>query len=335
MTLALEKTYPRLWTLHNGQLMVVTDLHGNWTAYQRHRDRFLTLHAQGQADYLIFTGDLIHPHSANEPDHSLNIVLDIIALQKEYGPAIIHLCGNHELPHIYHFSLHKGNREFTASFEAALTASGARPQITALYEQLPFFLRTRAGVSLTHAGATPLVKSLTEAQRIFNWSHADQRQKGQKRLAEMDINSMRAAYARLSHAESYEALAQHYLATSGTDDPRYDDLLVSMFATTGYPYEQLYESLFTKCEYQYGQKEYQLALQALLKNLSVNFVRQHSLIAGHITIKGGHQIVAQNHFRLASSHHATPHTAGQYLLFNAAHPLRTASDLTRHLHTVW
>jgi Icc-related predicted phosphoesterase len=60
----LAKTSPRLWSLDAGVAMVVTDLHGDWDAYARYRDRFVELRAAGQADCLIVTGDLIH----REPD---------------------------------------------------------------------------------------------------------------------------------------------------------------------------------------------------------------------------------------------------------------------------
>ena len=64
MAFRLTKAYPRLWSLDAGVAMVVTDLHGDWDSYARYRDRFIELHAAGQADCLIFTGDLIH----REPD---------------------------------------------------------------------------------------------------------------------------------------------------------------------------------------------------------------------------------------------------------------------------
>ena len=80
MTSTLSKPYPRLRSLDAGKAMVVTDLHGDWDAYQRYRDRFVDLQASGQADYLIFTGDLIHRED-DGPDQSLEIVLDVISLQ--------------------------------------------------------------------------------------------------------------------------------------------------------------------------------------------------------------------------------------------------------------
>jgi hypothetical protein len=85
----------------------------------------LDLHAKGHTDCLIFTGDLIHRESPTVPDHSLEIVLDVLALQATYGEAVIYLCGNHELPHIYGFGLSKGAVEYTPGFEAALSFRSA------------------------------------------------------------------------------------------------------------------------------------------------------------------------------------------------------------------
>ena len=64
--------------------MVVTDLHGDWEAYQRYRDRFVDLHARGQVDWLILTGDLIHRED-DGPDRSIDLVLDLIELQAGYA----------------------------------------------------------------------------------------------------------------------------------------------------------------------------------------------------------------------------------------------------------
>ena len=135
--------------------MVVTDLHGDWEIYQRYRDRFIDLQAKGQADCLIFTGDLIHRNRSDQDDKSLEILFNVIKLQAHYGRAIIYLLGNHELPHIYGISLAKGDRIYTPTFEQSLSESGRRADIINLFVSLPFYLRTRAGVCLTHAGAAP------------------------------------------------------------------------------------------------------------------------------------------------------------------------------------
>jgi hypothetical protein len=154
MPFQLTKAHPRLWSLEAGVAMVVTDLHGDWDAYARYRDRFVTLHTARQADCLIFMGDLIHREPGAGPDRSLDIVLDILKLQERYSDALLYLCGNHELPHLYGFVLGKGRTEYTPGFEVALSQSGRRADVLELFESLPFFIRTAAGVSIAHAGAS-------------------------------------------------------------------------------------------------------------------------------------------------------------------------------------
>jgi Icc-related predicted phosphoesterase len=60
MSFTLTKPYSRLWSLDAGVVMVATDLHGDRDAYRRYRNRFVDLQAEGLADCLILTGDLVH-----------------------------------------------------------------------------------------------------------------------------------------------------------------------------------------------------------------------------------------------------------------------------------
>jgi len=315
--------------------MVVTDLHGDWDAYQRYRDRFLELYALGKVDCLIFTGDLIHPNTNEDSDHSLEIVLNVLELQQQYGDAIVYLCGNHELPHIYGFGLSKGKREYTPPFEATLNESGKRSLVANLFFTLPFFVRTRAGVSIAHAGAVPNFSDFERTRILFEWDHALHLEEAKQQLTEMDIEGMRRAYAKLSQADSYDQLARHYLAVTGMNDPRYDDLLIGLFATSSPVYQRLHAVLFTKCEREYGEQAYSRALEEMLKTLSTDYWPQKGLVAGHMTIPNGHQIVANRHLRLASGCHATPKEAGKYLLFNAERQVEDVVDLDRCLYSVW
>lgn len=315
--------------------MVVTDLHGDWDAYRRYRDRFVALQAKGQADWLVLTGDLIHRENLHEPDHSLEMVLDVLALQASYGQAVIYLCGNHELPHIYGISLVKGERSYTPAFEAALTHSQRRAEIIALFDSLPFYLRTRAGVTLTHAGATAPLASPANALRIFNWSHQRLFDWADQTMAAEDVAALRSGYAKWNQMP-YEAMARHYLAVSGADDPRYNDLLRGFLATSEPAFEQLlWPALFTRCEQEYGLADYAIFLDALLQEVSRDFYPQQFLVAGHMTIQGGHQLVVQRHLRLASAHHATPREAGRYLLFDTGQPIQEMKDLLPRLESVY
>src|SRR6266542_4504574 len=211
MPFHLTKTYPRLWSLDAGVAMVVTDLHGDWDAYARYRDRFIALHTAGQADCLIFTGDLIHREPAEGADRSIEIVLDILALRARYGEAIVYLCGNHELPHLYGFVLSKGAIEYTPGFETALNSSPHRSAILALFDSLPFYIRTAAGVSITHAGASSATTEYRSTLKLLTLQHTTLLSKAAAHLNGQDRAGLRSGYAKLSGAESYATLVHQYL----------------------------------------------------------------------------------------------------------------------------
>ena len=154
-------------------------------------------------------------------------------------------------------------------------------------------------------------------------------------LATQNIDGMRRAYARLSQAESYDALAKYYLVVAGPDDPRYDDLLRGFIVTSKPDFQLLYSALFTRCEQEYGWDEYAETLHIVLQHLSTNYTPQQVLVAGHISVQNGFQIVAEKHLRLASGSHARPHKAGTYLLFDTARPMSKAADLLPNLYRVY
>jgi hypothetical protein len=315
--------------------MVVTDLHGDWDAYVRYRDRFIDLHADGRVDCLILTGDLIHTESDVERDRSVEIVLDVMALRAKYGSAIIYLCGNHEMPHIYSISLAKGSREYTPAFEASLSQSGRQDEIIALFDSLPFYVRTRSGVSLAHAGASAVLTETQNALKIFNWSHQDLLDRADRSLDSQDVAAFRRAYVGLTGADSYQALAKHYLAVTSADDPRYDHLLRGFLATSAPSFELLWSALFTKCEDEYGKRDYAIFLDAMLQELSTGFWQQQVLVTGHMVVRNSSKIVARRQLRLASGQHARPREAGKYLVFDSGRPVQAAEDLLEGLGSVY
>ncbi len=332
--LSLEKSTPRLWSINAGKVMVVTDLHGDWDAYCRYRDHFLALNAQGEADGLIFAGDVIHPPKPMKVDKSLDMVFDILALQEQFGEAIVYLCGNHEMPHLYHFALSKGSRVYTPEFEAALTERDCRTDVITFFDQLPFYVRTKAGVTITHAGACAETTIPENLHQLLNWDHKAVLTEADEAIAKEDVRALRNAYAKWQHV-SYETLASEYLAVSGPEDPRYNDLLRGFIATSQVAFRDLlWPALFTRCEEEYGNSDYGIFLDALLIGLSDNFAPQNFLVAGHMGIQGGHKVVVNRHLRLASATHAHPREAGKYLLFDAGQPVDTIDVLLDRLGTV-
>jgi len=334
MPFEVVKDYPRLWSLNTGIAMVVTDLHGDWEIYQRYRDQFVELQTKGQADVLIFTGDLIHADDDNLPDDSLSIVLDVFELRKKYGEAIIYLCGNHELPHIYGFRLAKGGKEYTPSFEKMMSQQNVRPGVIEFFTTLPFYIRTTAGISLTHAGAT-LFNSRQQANKIFFWNHKEVLSDATMKLEQQDISSFRRAYTKLCQAETYEELAKHYLSVRDADDPRYNDLLKGYFVTTSDGFDKLRSTLFTRCEHEYETDTYKKNLEALLDYLSFDYVTQKVLVSGHIAVKNGYQKVVDKQLRLASGTHAKPQKSGKYLLFNTAKEIESVNELMVGLNSIY
>ena len=317
--------------------MVVTDLHGDWDAYCRYRDLFLALQADGRADYLIFTGDLIHSEGPPAADRSLDIVLDILALRKTLHDRIIYLLGNHEMVHIYSITLQKGNRIYTPSFEAAM--GNHRAAIMSLFDSLPFYVRTRAGVSVCHAGAAAEVSGPSSAARMFGYSHRRVLDEVRTLVPAEQRPGLRARFSKLN-GEPYDDMARRYLAVSGPDDPRYDDLLLGSIISSVTPdFQLLWAALFTRNEQQYGEGDYAIFLDALLRELAslhshsfaYTFHRQELLVTGHMACQNGYTLVADRQLRLASGSHAHPRESARYLLFNVKKPLRSASELLRGL----
>jgi hypothetical protein len=260
-------------------------------------------------------------------------VLDILALRDSFGDAIIALCGNHELPHIYSIVLGKGQTIYSSPFEAALSASGRRADVLEVFDALPFYMRTAAGVCLTHAGAFSDIADV--AQTLFNWDHGAVRAWADAQLDQADRMELRNGYARLSGEESYMAMARDYLAVGGPDDPRFDDLLRGFLVTAHPHWRQLRAALFTRCEQERGEQIYAHMLNDLLHALSSDYVPQRWLVAGHLHVDGGHALVAKRQLRLASAAHASPRAAGQYLLFDASRPVEHTQTLIAGLRSVF
>lgn len=321
----------RVIDLETGIAMVVTDLHGDGDAYARYRDRFLDLHAHGQADFFILTGDLLH-RTPPDPDDSLAMILDVLRLKTELGDRLIYLMGNHEMPHRYSFTLRKGNDLFTPRFEWAIAnyqMGQQRAQIMALLDSLPFYLRTKAGVTLCHAGAFPGVD-----EQLFALSH-------EAVLAETAVSippDIRPGYRRLlsrQNKTSYDQFVYDNFAITGPDDPRYDDPLIGSAALSAHPdADLLWRALFTRNEKENG-RSYPVYQTELLRSLSQNYHAQRVLVTGHIDCQGGYTLVNKQQLRLASAKHAHPREKGVYLLFDVGLPVTQAGDLLSGLGNIF
>ena len=324
--LELLKDTPRLWSLRAGRIFVVTDLHGDWETYCRCRDRFLALHARGQADALLFTGDLIHRDPGEGEDASLTILRDLFDLREVFGSAILYLLGNHEMPHIYSSGLARGEVEYTTPFERALSEQGMREPVRRLFASLPFFLRTAGGVSLSHAGASHSTAHAQAAQALFHWNHQALLENAEKLIESEDTAHLRQSYAQLRGMVSYAALARLQLGLEDPQNPHYDDPLRGFMVSLTPAYKLLWSALFTRCEREY-EARYPEVLAGTLRQFSQGFEPQRVLVSGHMLTKGGAQPVTDQHLRLASGTHALPPESARCLLLDAAQPVQSVSDL--------
>lgn len=315
-----------LLDLTGGTALVVTDLHGDLDAFRRCVTRFRRLHSQGRADRLILLGDLIHLDGPPEQDHSVDMVLEVIALREEFGSdRVIMLLGNHEMPHIYGVLLARGELEYTPRFEHALGAH--RDAVIDLFMALPLYVRTAAGVMLGHAG--PAAEVVTRAAELMKLDH-------ETILADADATLAQAPnlielYDQLgqAHGQSYAALSAHCLAVSGPDDDRYSHLLRAfLIGQQSRRFQLLWNALFTRNELGLPEDTYLAVCKGFLEAFSAGApAPQRVMVSGHIRTLGGYQVINSCHLRLSSAAHAFPREAGCCLLLDCAAPVRSVMDL--------
>jgi hypothetical protein len=327
-------SYPRAIDFETGTALVVTDLHGNGKTYNHVRDTFLKLHRAGEVDRLIICGDLIHGYGDEAEDASLPMLLDVMNLQQELGrDTVVMLMGNHEMPHVYSIPLSKGNLVFTPRFERALAqldrdpnAKYNRADVMTFLKSLPFVGRTKAGVLITHAGASPAIKVKTDAELLLKFDHDALLASTEGWMQDYDLEALRE-YGK------YRTQVQQMVAVDSPDDPRFLDMLRGqLLSINSGQFQFLWDVLFATNEKGWNIGAYEIVLKGYLVAISqLSDYPQKVIVAGHIGVKGGHELVTDYQLRLASSAHAHPEEAGQVLMLNCEAPIRKASQLIPHL----
>jgi len=325
----------RILDLTDGRAMIVTDLHGDRDAFDRYVGEFRARLEAGEVERLILLGDLIHSYGPPQRDRSLSMALDVIALQDALGPdRVVMLLGNHEMPHIYGVTLAKGDLEFTPRFEHALGPH--RERLLAFFRSLPFYVRTAAGVLLSHAGPAP--EAAAQAALLRDFDHDALLDQADRALAQHgDLDALYRKYGRLLGG-SYGEEARYALAVGGPDDPRYSHLLRAyVIAQQSAPFRALWDALFTQNEWGMTERGYLDACTQFLHAFSEGApAPQRVLVSGHlVTPLGGYMLVNRAHLRLSSAAHATPREAGACLLLDCAQPVRSATDLLPGLRSVF
>jgi hypothetical protein len=325
--------WDRVVELNEGKALVVTDLHGDGDAYRRYRDLYLRLRREQQVDYFILLGDLIHHEGPPETDASLRMIQDVMTLKAQYGDHIILLLGNHEFPHLYAFPLMRGRTEYTPRFEAAL--GEWREPVLDFLRGAPFFVRTRSGVLLTHAGGAAPLGEDASFEAVVNVDHDALWAEGRRLLPAGSQRQKLRRQVADAYGYPYDELIKHYLAVSGPDDPRYDDFLIGQMVMKKPLFEALWETLFSRNEYEYGPAAYRAIVRRQLERFSRDFAPQRVLVSGHIAVNGGREIVDEAHLRLASAAHAKPREAGRGLLLDVGQRVEDADQLLRQLVDVF
>ncbi|MEL6148111.1 MAG: metallophosphoesterase [Chloroflexota bacterium] len=335
----------RITTLTHGRAMIVTDLHGAGDVYDRLRDKFLEGYKAGALHHFVICGDLIHSNGSEAEDDSLRMLLDVMRLRRELGDAVVMLCGNHEMPHIYGMPLSRGHIEYTPRFERALVdmdrdpnAIFSRDDVINFLMNLPFYAFTAAGVMLTHAGPVKQIQLLEVAKQVAEFDHRAFLQRIDDELNQYDLDHARARYA-INMGRDYAELASHHLAVTDENDPRYNHLLRS-FVYSGKPeFELLWATLFSRNENEFPNDmrrvvDYADAVKQFLEVMSeqVPAYPQHVVLSGHITVSGGHQVVDDAHLRIATYEHARPNDDGEYLILDLETGVEDADALVPLLH---
>jgi len=282
-----------------GNIMLVTDLHGNGYDYHQIINVYDDLREQGRLAYLVFMGDLIHAYPGKK-DESVAIVEDLMnrgANQKDSD--IICLLGNHEFVHIYHIPLVKGHLEFTSWFERRIVRK--RLKFIEFFQSMPLAVRTKGGVLVHHTGAAGIYfgdnEFYQEFQSLVNYSHQEQLEKIASHQHELDPFGV------------YDYNVSH--AFMETDEG-----------------EWLWEMLMNGNERQYG-LVYPKMVDQMLRFMSSD--RQDSplnvMVTGHIGVDYGAEVVADKQLRLCSSAGCLGDLEKKYLLFPAEKTFEDAAQL--------
>lgn len=325
----------RALDLVEGRVMVITDVHGDWDIYRRYRDEFLDQKEKGNLQSFIITGDFIHNEDKRN-DHSMDIIFDIMNLQRKYGSlSIVPLLGNHELPHIYGIILIRGESgECTSQWEQAWTKlSQADGQaVLNFFKSLPIYIRTKAGVMMCHAGASHSATLLNSMRILYELDH-------DKIIA--DIETTMNEYGRDKYLEEYKETvaydysetAQFFFSAISPSDPRYYYPARGRLFNKDKRFQLLWDALFAYNEKGEGENVYKAILNRffLLWSKEAPYP-QKILVAGHISVEQGFEIVCEHQLRLASYTHSIPPENGKYLIFDAGSDDLTMEKLVANIH---
>ena len=172
-------------------------------------------------------------------------------------------------------------------------------------------------------------------ERLLNIDHHKLVASADGELRNYDIESLRRGYAHFT-GTSYTEQAKRFLAVSGPEDPRYNDLLRVLFLSgQNTDFDLMWNTLFSQNELN-NKKTYPTTIKNFLDYMSrLSPWEQRVLTTGHIPVRDGYTQVGPQQLRLASYTHALPKTAGCYLILDCEKPVKSASDLIAGIRPVF
>lgn len=289
----------------NARLMLISDIQGNKRDFDQAIEVYERLLSLDKVDKIVFCGDLLHGYPGYEDD-SLDLYMSIRKLSKK-DPNILFLLGNHELAHVMHWQLQKGNLCFTQDLEDII-----RPQRVAFAKYLanrPFAIITNNGLCINHTGPSIYLSSFKESEFFKDISPQDW-------------------YANLDFAKEYkiqDSLLQNW-------DPNYG---VDLMKDTTAPI--MWEIFMNKNERDKNSEyfdNYDQIVSGFLENMS-KLNPCHLLISSHIEEPQGFKVVNDQQFRLCTSYGAEDDKSKKYLLVDTNDTYNKASDLELCLFSLW
>ncbi len=277
-----------------GNLMIVSDLHGNGDDFRQVVRVYEQLKKEKKADYLIFLGDLIHAYPGKRKDESVEIIEELLDFKaNKKGSDIICLLGNHEFVHIYHIPLARGHLEFTTYFENRIRK--CREIIIRFFMDMPLMIRTKGGVLINHSGGSNRYRE--EVEFGFNWLK-DYRHKGNFE----------------SHLKNIS---------------KYDPQIGSDFMRTAEG-DYLWDILMNGNERQYG-NDYLQYNDDLLNVMSEDRkeMSMNKIVSGHIGVDYGAEIIGDTLVRICTSAGSLGDLEKKFLLIDASKNYSNVRELLK------
>lgn len=266
-----------------GKVIVASDIHGNLRDYLQIQKRFASLRDQGKVDSLLFLGDLIHAYGDYE-DRSAEILDDLIDSR---DPDVQVIMGNHELGVLYHLNYFKPGfpegLSFVERFEQSIL--GRRKKYIDFIREMPYAIRTPAGVTFTHAG--PHLK--------FGMPHDNDEY---KRLSEFSHDSFLRDLK-----EKFEPLLDEDGSPIQLDDSEFTPEIGEQFFDSGTGH-YLWNLMFNADELKYDPYQYGMVVDRFLLALSKESAKQQFLVTGHLPAEDGYETLGGKLLRISSSYGA-------------------------------